>query len=147
MVAPLRIKSTFFLKVPRPGANLGSFWFFVYFLSLKQRLRPLGYCAPHQDSTVRQIVFWVKVKASANANRSSAVFSLKWKKRHLLVFISAKDLALQLVHKKFFFEICLFFWQRSAQFSLSFLARICTTAKKQRSFKLSCLVYLIDQYE
>ena len=37
----------YFKKVPRPGGEPGIFWFFVYFLSLKQRLRPLGYCAPH----------------------------------------------------------------------------------------------------
>ena len=37
---------SFFKRCPGRGANLGSFWFFIYFLSLKQRLRPLGYCAP-----------------------------------------------------------------------------------------------------
>ena len=38
-----------FLKVAQAGGvNLGSFWFFLYFLSQKQCLRPLGYCAPPQ---------------------------------------------------------------------------------------------------
>ena len=37
----------FFLKkVPRPGGRTWDLLVFVYFLSLKQRLRPLGYCAP-----------------------------------------------------------------------------------------------------
>ena len=37
-----------FKKVPRPGAGgePGIFLVFVYFISLKQRLRPLGYSAP-----------------------------------------------------------------------------------------------------
>ena len=42
----VNIKRSFFLKVPRPGGEPGIFWFFIYFLSLKQRLRPLGCCAP-----------------------------------------------------------------------------------------------------
>ena len=37
---------SFFLKVPRPGGEPGIFLVFVYFLSLKQCLIPLGYCAP-----------------------------------------------------------------------------------------------------
>ena len=34
-------------KVPRPGGEPGIFLFFIYFLSFKQCLRPLGHCAPH----------------------------------------------------------------------------------------------------
>ena len=37
---------SFLKRLPRLGANLGSFWSFVYFLSQKQSLRPLGYCPP-----------------------------------------------------------------------------------------------------
>ena len=40
----------FEVKLPRPGANLGSLVFVFFFflsLSLQQRLRPLWYCATH----------------------------------------------------------------------------------------------------
>ena len=36
---------TFFKDCPGRGARMGSSVFFVDFISLKQRLRPLGYCA------------------------------------------------------------------------------------------------------
>ena len=44
----VKVTHSFFLKVPRSGGEPEIFWIFVYFLSLKQCLRPLGYCAPHK---------------------------------------------------------------------------------------------------
>ena len=37
----------FFLKVPRSGGEPGIFLSFSFIFSHKQRLRPLGYCAPN----------------------------------------------------------------------------------------------------
>ena len=48
-------------------ANLGSFWFFVYFLS-KQYLRPLGYCAPQEGVWIelRTCPFWLNLTEQNN---------------------------------------------------------------------------------
>ena len=52
---PIKLK---YKKVPRSGANLGSFWFSFIF-SHKQRLRPLGYCAPQSAKSYSCQIFQV----------------------------------------------------------------------------------------
>jgi len=48
-----QIWRTFFKRVPRPGGGEpGICWFFAYFLSLKQRLWPHGYCATLHQRTL-----------------------------------------------------------------------------------------------
>ena len=46
-----RGNKSLFLRCPG-RANLRSFWLFVYFFSLKQRLRPLGHCAAKKSSSL-----------------------------------------------------------------------------------------------
>ena len=45
---------SFFLKVPRSGGEPGIFLIFSFIFSHKQRLRPLGYCAPHSPLSFNQ---------------------------------------------------------------------------------------------
>ena len=74
---PNCIKS-FFLKVPRSGGKPGIFLSFSFIFSHKQRLRPLGYCAPHSDwmalncikSLLSFLVF--EQKSSLSSKESSA---------------------------------------------------------------------------
>ena len=52
--------------MPRPGGGGGEpriFFLFVYFLSLKQCLRPLGYCAPFHKASLHLFTIFILVRA------------------------------------------------------------------------------------
>ena len=113
------LTTIFFKGAQVGGANLGSFWFSFIF-SHKQRLRPLGYCAPLSLTTIKRfkILFYALLYAifcvSQTSLGQSASFSSMsaphlWKSKKIVnnkkpsQHVSEKKKSWQSWKKHFFF--------------------------------------------
>ena len=106
----------FYLKGTQAGGRTWDLWGFVYFLSLKQRFRPLGHCAPQMlPEHLKESGFEVEQLKGASFTRSQRyALAMASSTLHHYIFRSFASIAIEEIHA--LNQLIVHIWASAVQF-------------------------------